>query len=179
MIALTINYIFIAIFSALIIFAAIEDVRRLIIPNWIPASILVLFILSVFVGYISGSSIFSTSIWANLLTFTGALAFFTILFATGQMGGGDVKLIATVSLWAGPYLVLDFIIITALVGGIIAAVQLVRGGQIIQTDIVEESVGDTSATQQLEPTTHKAVPYGLAIGFGGLYCAQQLFNQLN
>lgn len=181
MTALTINYIFIAIFSALIIFAAIEDVRRFIIPNWIPASITVLFLLAVSYSSYSGSPIFPTSVWVNLLTFAGVLIFFTILFATGQMGGGDVKLIASISLWTGPYFVFDFVLITALVGGVLAAVQLVRNGQAVKADAVESVAGDISAEQSdtLKSTQQKAVPYGLAIGFGGLYCAQQLFNQLN
>ncbi|MCK5041287.1 MAG: prepilin peptidase, partial [Sphingomonadales bacterium] len=122
-----------------------------------------------------------TSPWANILTFAGVLVFFTILFATGQMGGGDVKLIATISLWAGPYFVFDFILITALVGGVVAAVQLVRGGQTNKSpEVVTEVAADAPVNHEIkQETQQKAVPYGLAIGFGGIYLVQQLLNQLN
>lgn len=175
MISIAINYMFIAAFSALLVFAAIKDARDFIIPNWLPATITGLFLLSVVTGWLQDAPLFPTSIWLHILSMGGVLVFFTILFATGQMGGGDVKLIAAVSLWAGPALVFDFILITALAGGIIAAIQLVRGG--IQKKSIANTAGE--GIEQNELVEQKAVPYGIAIGFGGLFCAQQLLSQLN
>ena len=175
MINIAINYIFIATFSVLLIIAAIKDARQFIIPNWLPASLTMLFLLAVGFGWTQEISLFPTSLWLHILTMAGVLIFFTILFATGQMGGGDVKLIAAVSLWAGPYYVFDFILITALAGGVIAAIQLIRGG--MQKKSIANYTGDD--LQQNEQAVQKAVPYGIAIGFGGIFCAQQLLNQFN
>ena len=40
-------------------------------------------------------------------------------FAVGALGGGDVKLLAAVSLFAGPGRLVDFLIITAIAGGLL------------------------------------------------------------
>ena len=43
----------------------------------------------------------------------------TAAFAAGALGGGDVKLLAAASLFAGPGLISDFLLVTALAGGVL------------------------------------------------------------
>ena len=43
----------------------------------------------------------------------------TAAFAAGALGGGDVKLLAAASLFAGPGLISDFLLVTALTGGVL------------------------------------------------------------
>jgi prepilin peptidase CpaA len=66
------------------------------------------------------------------------------------MGGGDVKLLASTSVWAGPALVFPLLMVTALAGGLVA-------------------VGVLAARRRRSP-----LPYGVAIAAGGLVVAQRL-----
>ena len=45
-------------------------------------------------------------------------------FAVGALGGGDVKLLAASSLFAGPALLPDFLMVTALAGGVLGLATL-------------------------------------------------------
>src|SRR3546814_514239 len=61
--------------------------------------------------------------WAmHLALGSGAFALGFLLFALRLCGGGDVKLFAAVSLWAGPSLFIPFAYYTALAGGLMALV---------------------------------------------------------
>src|SRR3546814_4520782 len=82
-------------FAALLAAAAVEDVRRLIIPNRIPLGIIILYPAYVLstgapVDWVGGSTLAA-----------GALAIGIVLFAFRYAGGGDVKLFVAASLWAG------------------------------------------------------------------------------
>ena len=58
------------------------------------------------------------------LVFLGGIA----LFATGLMGGGDVKLMAAASIWFGTAGTVEFLISTVLAGGALACFFLMRRG---------------------------------------------------
>lgn len=100
--------------AALLLIGAGTDiwVRRL--PNWLTASVAGLYFL-----YVVASPF--TVDWI------GALAVASIVFVAGfalfafnVMGGGDVKLIAGLALWAGVDLIALFLLITALAGGLMS-----------------------------------------------------------
>ena len=76
-----------ALFLVLLLIAAGSDLRHLRIPNWIVVAILVLYPLH---AWPAGPSIaWAAAVGGAALVFVvGAL-----LFATGAMGGGDVKLL--------------------------------------------------------------------------------------
>ena len=82
---------------------------------------------------------------------------FVGLFALGLMGGGDVKLIAATSLVAGPAQTADFLVLTCLMGGLVAGLIWVRG--IALGHCVGHS-GDTDC---------QTVPYGVAIAGAGIW----------
>lgn len=176
MISLSANYIFLAALSGLLVYAAIEDVRHYVISNGLTLTIAGLFLLSFLMGYLFDQTPFHSSIGVHLLTSIGVFAFFTILFVFGQMGGGDVKLIGAVSLWAGPELIFDFILLTTLAGGVLAALQIVFGKKYHALNA--QGVLDNTDFTDLQ-TSRKPVPYGVAIAVGGLYCVLQLVNQIN
>lgn len=81
------------------------------------------------------------------------------------MGGGDVKLAAAASLFAGPALILDFITVTALVGGLLSVATLAgaRLGPVAST-------GGCTVRARLRGN----LPYGPAIAVGGLWVALAL-----
>lgn len=82
-----------AVLAILLLVAALEDVWRLQISNWICAAIALGAFLAVGIdGPLTG-------LWQNLVLFAAVLGFGTLLFARGWLGGGDVKLLASVALW--------------------------------------------------------------------------------
>lgn len=83
-----------------------------------------------------------------------------LLFTRGGLGGGDVKLLSVVGMWAGPKLWFPFILMTALAGGILGLVVLARAVCIngIKRRVWRELT----------------LPYGVAIACGGLYVAASL-----
>ena len=70
---------------------------------------------------------FPFALWQNLVVFLALLVLGTLVFATGKVGGGDVKLLACLGLWvdlsAAPWLVASIF----LAGGLIALVYLAVG----------------------------------------------------
>lgn len=112
---LLINEISVLAFAALLTAAAVEDVRRLIIPNRIPLGIIILYPAYVLstgapVDWVGGATLASS-----------ALVIGVVLFAFRYAGGGDVKLFVAASLWAGPALFPSFLLVTSLVGAAMAA----------------------------------------------------------
>lgn len=82
-----------AILFLLLMLAAIEDLWRLQIEDWLSAGVALGAFLAVAVD---GPAI---GLWQNLLLLALVLGVGTLLFARGWMGGGDVKLLAACVLW--------------------------------------------------------------------------------
>ena len=83
----------VVIFCAVLIAAAVEDVLRLRVSN--VTILAVIATAGVAVGLVG----WSPTLWQNLLVFVVLLAAGTLLFASGKVGGADVKLLAAVGLW--------------------------------------------------------------------------------
>lgn len=81
------------ILGALLLAAAVEDAIRLRISNYTS--------LGIFVAAIVAMALhgFPLVLWQNALVFAALLIVGTIVFASGNIGGGDVKLLAVVGLW--------------------------------------------------------------------------------
>ena len=82
-----------AILFLFLLLAALEDLWRLQINDWVCGSIAAGAFLAVAIDGPAGQ------IWENLLLFALVLGLGTLLFVRGWMGGGDVKLLAASSLW--------------------------------------------------------------------------------
>jgi prepilin peptidase CpaA len=54
----------------------------------------------------------------------GIFALFTLLFAAGMMGGGDVKLAAALALWFTPMEMLKLAVVMSLAGGVLTLIVL-------------------------------------------------------
>lgn len=107
-------------FPALLAFAAVSDVTRFLIPNWICAALVVAF-LPVFA--LSGLGL--EAFLVHLAMGFGGLLLGFALFATGIWGGGDGKLLGAVFLWFEPALALELTIAITLCGGALGLVALV------------------------------------------------------
>jgi prepilin peptidase CpaA len=151
--------------AGLLVGAAAQDLRSLRIANGFPLAIAALFAILATAGLASGrTSILSVGIavaCAALVFAAGAAA-----FAAGALGGGDVKLLASVSLFAGSTRLLDFLAITALMGGVLG-IAILAGAP-----IGGQTAGTGGAT--LWARLRGSVPYGPAIAAGGLWLAASL-----
>lgn len=102
-------------FVGLMAAAAFEDFRRLVIPNAVVAGLCILWPLHLATapGFTVVGSL-SAAGCATAVFLAGA-----VLFSRGLMGGGDVKLLAAATLWAGPASTPALLIATAVLGGLL------------------------------------------------------------
>jgi len=147
--------------SLLLLWAAITDVKYRRIPNKIVLSIFGLFILWATLHLSKDVDFYGTIFWPLVTAFI-VLAVGAGLFAMRLMGGGDVKLLAVMALFAGPVLSFPFVLYVALSGGILALVTLLHTR-------MKQSVSDTPPK----------VPYGVAIMAGGVWVCLQKFSTLS
>jgi prepilin peptidase CpaA len=136
----------------LLAWASYEDARDYLIPNRICAAVAALFPI-----YVLTIGEWST-LWPSTFVAIGVLVVGFILFSRGLLGGGDVKLMVAVSLWAGPALVLPFVFITGIAGGLLSLAM-----------IAPRLIAREGALLAGPP-----VPYGVAVAAGGLYVAFHL-----
>jgi prepilin peptidase CpaA len=142
---------------ALLIWAAASDMQRYIIPNRICLSLVVLY-----PAYAIGLAPAEVGIAAAIAV--GVFAFGAGLFAFGIMGGGDVKLLAAVSLWAGSAYFPVFAVLTAAAGGVLA----------LSWHPVLRYFFPAAALARAA-NGRPAIPYGAAIAVGGVFVAINLY----
>lgn len=139
----------IGILVVLVLVAAVQDVIQLKVSNLTVAGVI---IAAIFAALVAGVSL---SIWQNLLVFFVVLAGGTFLFASGNVGGGDVKLFAAVALWVdlqrAVWLIAAIFIAGGLLAMIVIAPRIFGGG-------LKFGAGRSS----------RGIPYAVAIATGTL-----------
>ncbi len=106
------------------------------------------------------------------------LALLLPLYAIGGMGAGDVKLLAGMGAWVGPAVTLGAFVASAMVGGLMALIMVIRSGQMlrhwvlfqeISREIVEvrDPVKLSEAAAARKPTM-MLLPYGIPIAVGSI-----------
>jgi prepilin peptidase CpaA len=135
----------VAALCGLLIVAAVGDIRRFIIPNWLNAAAALL----VVPFWLTSADFGWAMVGWQLLTAGCVLLLFGGLFAAGWMGGGDVKLLVALALWLPWLLFLKMFLIIAVLGGLLTAVLL----------IVHRVRKQEGAPE---------IPYGVAIAAGAL-----------
>lgn len=129
-----------------LLFAAVTDIRRREIDNWLNA------------GIALAAPLFwwacDLPLWPGVAWQVGlaAITFAVLLgmFALGAMGGGDVKLLTALALWFTPLVFLRMVIIMSLIGGVLTLALWLHH----------------AARQRKD---RLAVPYGVAISAAGLW----------
>jgi prepilin peptidase CpaA len=149
-----------ALFLAVValVMAALSDIKKLTISNR-----LCLVLAALFPIYVLTSP--HDIMWVQHLLIAGVvLAIGFGLFAMNVLGGGDVKLLAAASLWAGPHMIGMLLFFTAFAGGllalVLAAIALYR---VRMLNLVA-----VSETNEVIPWYKISVPYGVAIACGGV-----------
>jgi prepilin peptidase CpaA len=150
-------------FFALIIGAALSDIREFRIPNKISLALLALYPLYVLSSPVPVAWLMALAIGS--LIFVAGLT----LFFCGLVGGGDVKFLAVVSLWAGASLTLKLLVVMGLAGGVlgVAALGILYIRRYRATGIAGVIVPDTTVAAP-------KLPYGVAIAAGAFYAGTQL-----
>ncbi len=141
-------------FGVVMVAAAIEDFRRLVIPNLVPILLVALWPL-----YFAAAP----SLYGALAAIGCAAAVFiggAVLFARGYLGGGDVKLLAAATLWAGPAGTPELLMLTGVLGGVLALFLLMPGG--VQIAAAARSLLGQPPVDVGHGPKMK-IPYGLAI----------------
>lgn len=151
-------------FAGLLLVAAWQDLRTLHIADAVSLAIASAFLVWASSGLADGS--FS---WSRLglavACAAGVFGMGALAFAAGACGGGDVKLLTAASLFAGPALMPDFLMATALVGGLLG-LAILAGAPIGPVT----ATGDATVRARLR----RGLPYGPAIAAGGLWVAASL-----
>jgi len=169
-----------AILASLLLIGAAIDIRSRRLPNWLTAAVAALFIPYAIIASHPVD-------WFGVFTVVGItfVIGFT-LFAFNLMGGGDVKLISGLALWAGPDFIALFILTTGLAGGLMSlGILLFRhlvnhpliGGSwqyltLLMADrlglaLPAGQMGGDESKSESDPSAG-SLPYGVAIAAGGL-----------
>lgn len=170
----------------LLALAALIDLRERRIPNWLTGGVAAMYPIYLLVSP-------TPFAWLGPLAAACAVFLFgLVLFARQLIGGGDVKLIAAMTLWAGLDHLALFALVTSLAGGVLALGSLwyrrwhglidahlaalgwssarVGGARhAAASSELNDGIGSTSIDRQ--PLT---LPYGIAIAAGGLAVVAQL-----
>lgn len=147
------------VFAAVMAIAAFEDFRRLVIPNLLPIVLCAFWPI-----YFAASP----SLYGALGALGCAAAIFLVgalLFARGYLGGGDVKLLAAAALWAGPANTPALLMLTAILGGVLALLLLPPLSR-RAVERVRVLLRQPPAAMHGGPAV--AVPYGVAIAGAAL-----------
>ena len=147
--------ILLACLAALLVVAAVIDVRTFTISNRLNltvACLAPLYWLSIALAPWPGIAI-------QLAAGVTVFAVLAGAFYAGRMGGGDVKLAAALALWFPPLVTVKFLVWMSIAGGVL-------------------TLGLLVAHRVRRRQGRPKIPYGVAIAFGGLaILAQRFLNQ--
>ncbi len=149
-------------FAGLMAAAAIEDVRRLVIPNPVIVALCALWPLRV-------ATEAAPSLAAGLEAVAGAMVVFLVgalIFARGLMGGGDVKLFSAAALWTGPGRLGPLLALAGLFGGVLALACLTPLGA--RVGAWRSRAADPRQAVAGIGKSGTPVPYGVAIAAAAL-----------
>ena len=149
--------------ALLLVAAAWQDLRSMRIADGVSLGIVASFIVWALAGFAAGNYSLG-SLGLALACAVGVFLLGALAFAAGGLGGGDVKLAAATSLFAGPGLLLDFALIVAVAGGLLGLAILAGA------PIGPVTAGDRTVRARLGHN----LPYGPAIALGGLWVAFSL-----
>lgn len=141
-------------FVALVLYAAVSDIATMTIPNWVSIAAALLFPLAAWLAGLSALQI-------GLHVAVGLVMFFVGfgLFSLGIVGGGDVKVIAAVSIWTGVAALSSFGFAMTLAGGVLALALL-----LVRRAAKPSETTPAFLNRLLNPK--KGIPYAVAIAVG-------------
>ena len=158
--------------SVVLVVAAIIDGKILKVPNWLTFPFIMC-------GWLHGAlhgglAGFGYSILGMLV----GMGLLQVLRMVGGMGGGDVKLLGGVGAWLGAATTWYAFLATAVVGGIIAMVQIILSGQwdrhyamaqqILNEWVTIRNPEKIAAIAKERKPTMRLLPYGIPMAIGSI-----------
>ncbi|MBY0613469.1 MAG: prepilin peptidase [Beijerinckiaceae bacterium] len=144
-------------FPALMAFSAASDLVTMTISNKVSLLLIAAFIV---LAVVSGMPL--QEIGWHLLAGIAVLAVTFSLFALGWIGGGDAKLAAATAIWMGFGHLLEYVLVSTLLGGLLTVAMLSM--RQYPWPAVVDSVPWIARLYRLD----KGIPYGIALGLAGL-----------
>lgn len=155
-----------AVFAGLMLAAALWDLRKFIIPNWLNAAILLLF-------PVAALLLPDSFPWlSHLGAAVAGFALLAPLFFLGWLGAGDVKMFAAVAAWTGFAEFAALLVYVVFSGGLLALVLLALRG--LAPLVLRLASGPESLVPPRVLRRDGPLPYGVAIAAGGLLVAFRL-----
>jgi prepilin peptidase CpaA len=151
------NLLTVGILPALMIIAAATDATSLKIPNWVCGLLALLFVPMAIYNDMSAQTFFWHVLTA-LILFVGGY----VLFALRLFGGGDGKLMAAAGLWFGAADTMEFLVYTALAGGVLVIIIAMLA--LVQMHLDYTGSSFSASLRKLAPK----VPYGVALAVGAI-----------
>lgn len=149
------RYLLLGALAIALLVAAITDIRRRQIDNWLNGAIVLAAPLYWWAADFSLWPDVAYQLGLALAVFAG----FAVLFALRWMGGGDVKLLTALALWITPAWYLKLLIVMALLGGLLTVV-----------------VGAWHIARRQRDRI--AIPYGVAIASAGLWAIASQYSNV-
>lgn len=142
------------ILGALLVAAAVTDIRTRIISNRLNLAVA---LLAPCYWLALGMPVWP-DMALQLALGLGTFAIFAALFALGMMGGGDVKLLGALALWFPWQAMISLLVVMALLGGVLTLIMLIHH-------------------RIAKKTGQPEIPYGVAISIAALWqVGERLFN---
>lgn len=148
----------------LVLAAAVGDVKTYRIPNAVSGALVALYPLFALTAPYHVAPLASLGVMATVLVLGFAL------FSFRMVGGGDIKLLTALTLFAGPALVMDLVLVVALAGGVIAVLMLSDLTRFVLASAFEQVGSHTLRNAMMSVS----IPYGLAIAAGAVFLALRL-----
>jgi len=162
-----------AVLGLLLLFAAIADLRRHRIPNWLNVTAL---IAGVLLSGVSAPLLSADSLALSLTGAAIAFALFILLYALRLMGAGDVKLLTAIGAFVGPVDILGVALTSFVAGGLLGIALALHArvlGQVLANarQMLHASIfamvdrGQMLASARSQ-TVATRMPFGVAIAVG-------------
>jgi prepilin peptidase CpaA len=158
--------------SLVLVEAAVIDGRSLRVPNWLTYHFAIGGL--IFAFWKGGSPLLA---WSFAGAGVGLLSLLP-LYAVGGMGAGDVKLMAGMGAWVGPWLTFWAFISTAMVGGLMGLAMMAHSGNmfghiVMMRSIFDEIITIRNPTELAQRASERKprmllLPYGIPIAVGSI-----------
>jgi len=159
----TVDQCVLAAMAAVLLWAAASDALTMTIPNRLPVAVAALYPAWVIAAWPAVDPVGGLAAGAIVLA-AGFAA-----FACGWTGGGDVKLLSALALWAGLPQLIELLFVIALIGGAMALATL----GLLTVRRYAPTLRGTDVGNRAS-LVRQPIPYGVAIALGGAVLALRL-----
>jgi prepilin peptidase CpaA len=153
-----VEYSLLLVFPVLMVFAAMMDLFTMTIPNRISIVLVAAFLVVAPLTQMAWEQFF-----IHLGTGFAVLALGIALFAFGLLGGGDAKLLAAASLWIGFDALVSYMVMVAIMGGLLSLVLLAYRGLLPPKWLLGQRWALRLHNKK------EGIPYGLALSGAALW----------